>query len=380
MFVAIDKKSGKEVYAKGIVEESQNSGEYFCIYCGTEMVYKRAYKANKASGEYLVRSHFYAKNGHNSPDCDNLEKREREEEKFYNNDYDNEWHKNWQSKFPEKCREYHIYDRAEYHIADVFLEKSNIIIEFQHSPIKEDDFRKRNDFYTRKGYKVIWLFDGDTSTYEQDHQMWLRNESEDVYIFKQENYKITQIDYENIFYLGHKKYCYRISPRNFIDACYDFSKYELNKGKWINLIKAKKCEIEKQQRAKAQERAEQEKQRAEAQERAKQERQRAEAQERAKQERQFAEDQKRAEEQRQLENEYIQENSPERLKEFLQAFGFELSETAWLEFFRNNQIWLTDFNNGYGLKELRTQTGLYNGKAIPLNKFILIMKWIAQTK
>ena len=33
------------------------------------------------------------------------------------------------------------------------------VIEFQHSPISAGEFERRNKFYTRAGYKVIWVFD-----------------------------------------------------------------------------------------------------------------------------------------------------------------------------------------------------------------------------
>ena len=33
------------------------------------------------------------------------------------------------------------------------------VIEFQHSPISAGEFELRNKFYTRAGYKAIWVFD-----------------------------------------------------------------------------------------------------------------------------------------------------------------------------------------------------------------------------
>ena len=68
-----------------------------------------------------------------------------------------EWHMDWQNKFDFSCVERIIELDGEKHIADVLI--GNIVVEFQHSPISMEDFRNRNDFYTAKGYKVIWVFD-----------------------------------------------------------------------------------------------------------------------------------------------------------------------------------------------------------------------------
>ena len=47
--------------------------------------------------------------------------------------------------------------RGECHRADILM--GGYVIEFQHSPISAGEFERRNKFYTRAGYKVIWVFD-----------------------------------------------------------------------------------------------------------------------------------------------------------------------------------------------------------------------------
>ena len=68
-----------------------------------------------------------------------------------------EWHKSWQMLFPLKNREVVISNGNETHRADVLC--YGTVIEFQHSPISESEFWRRNDFYTSAGYKVVWIFD-----------------------------------------------------------------------------------------------------------------------------------------------------------------------------------------------------------------------------
>lgn len=68
-----------------------------------------------------------------------------------------EWHRGWQSRFPENVREIVVEHRGECHRADILM--GGYVIEFQHSPISAGEFERRNKFYMRAGYKVIWVFD-----------------------------------------------------------------------------------------------------------------------------------------------------------------------------------------------------------------------------
>jgi competence protein CoiA len=68
-----------------------------------------------------------------------------------------EWHRNWKGCFHIDNQEVVHRDEitGEKHIADV---KTNdgIVIEFQHSPIKSEERKSRNDFYKN----IIWIADG----------------------------------------------------------------------------------------------------------------------------------------------------------------------------------------------------------------------------
>lgn len=67
-----------------------------------------------------------------------------------------EWHRKWKDQFPKEWQEVvHFDDKGEKHIADVRT-KTNWIIEFQHSYIKPEEQKSRNDFYS----KLVWVIDG----------------------------------------------------------------------------------------------------------------------------------------------------------------------------------------------------------------------------
>lgn len=67
-----------------------------------------------------------------------------------------EWHFMHQEKFPEQCREVRLKNGQKVHIADI--KDGRAIIEFQHSPICNEDFEERSTFYSAFGH-LIWVFD-----------------------------------------------------------------------------------------------------------------------------------------------------------------------------------------------------------------------------
>ena len=67
-----------------------------------------------------------------------------------------EWHRNWKNQFPNEWQEIvHFDDSGEKHIADVKTSEG-WAIEFQHSYLKPEERRSRNNFYN----KLIWVVDG----------------------------------------------------------------------------------------------------------------------------------------------------------------------------------------------------------------------------
>ncbi len=80
-----------------------------------------------------------------------------------NTDYKNmsEWHIRMQEYFPKETRERIFTDKktGEKHIADVYIEESNTVLEFQYSSLKKKEFLDRTMFHLDEGRKIVWLFD-----------------------------------------------------------------------------------------------------------------------------------------------------------------------------------------------------------------------------
>lgn len=130
MFTALT-KDNKRVS----IEEAVPGENYLCPVCGNPVVV-RAAKSDS------VRTHFAHKRNLCIDD--------------WEHDM-SEWHFEWQSKFPIDSREVVVERDGVIHRADILI--NDTVIEFQHSPIKGEEFEARNSFYKNCGYRVVWLFD-----------------------------------------------------------------------------------------------------------------------------------------------------------------------------------------------------------------------------
>lgn len=166
MFVALNSE-GTRVYADSV----EKGYPCFCPVCGEEIRLRKGRK-NKP--------HFAHK---------------QDTECYYGNNHDNmtEWHIRMQEYFPREACEVRFVDNetGDIHIADVFLKESNTVIEFQHSPISEDEFKIRTIFHLKNRRRIVWLFDESTKSqnstfgrfrYDEDinrfgipFYQWLRN-------------------------------------------------------------------------------------------------------------------------------------------------------------------------------------------------------------
>ena len=74
-----------------------------------------------------------------------------------------EWHRSWKAMFPLQSQEVVHFDdqTGEKHIADVKI-SNGTVIEFQHSYIKPEEQRAREDFYKH----MIWVVDGTRLKYD----------------------------------------------------------------------------------------------------------------------------------------------------------------------------------------------------------------------
>ena len=136
MFYAVDSK-GNDITPDDMSEFTP----YICKRCKQIVIPKR--------GE--IRAHHFA---HKSSDNDLVRECDRLQKEF---DIGmSEWHREWQAMFSDGEKEKWFEKK---HRADVYLPKEDIIIEFQHSDLTPRMFVERSVFYTKRGMKIIWLFD-----------------------------------------------------------------------------------------------------------------------------------------------------------------------------------------------------------------------------
>ena len=147
-------KNGNRVFIDRIVSGEQ----YLCPICNSELTTKM--------GNIRIH-HFAHKKGCSCHDTWHYDM--------------SEWHKKWQDRFPEEYQEVVKEYDGKKHRADVLIENSKIVIEFQHSKISMEEFNDRNNFYTKLEYKVVWVFDF-VDEYENDK------------IYLDENYSVDDYD------------------------------------------------------------------------------------------------------------------------------------------------------------------------------------------
>lgn len=113
--------------------EAQKGLAGFCPNCKSPMIAK--------CGEKII--HHWAHKG--KLECDHWWEPETE------------WHRTWKGYFPKDWQEVVHQDpgTGERHIADVKT-SAEIVLEFQHSPIKPEERNARNEFYKR----ITWVVDG----------------------------------------------------------------------------------------------------------------------------------------------------------------------------------------------------------------------------
>lgn len=67
-----------------------------------------------------------------------------------------EWHRRWKSYFPNDWQEVvHVDGKGEKHIADIKTD-AELVVELQHSSMKPEEMRSREEFYR----KMVWVVDG----------------------------------------------------------------------------------------------------------------------------------------------------------------------------------------------------------------------------
>ncbi len=88
-----------------------------------------------------------------------------------------EWHRTWKNKFPKFCQEFFMPDvfTGEKHMADVRTDHG-LIIEFQHSHLKEQERVNRECFYQN----MVWVVDGTRLKYDYPRFVKARRRFESI--------------------------------------------------------------------------------------------------------------------------------------------------------------------------------------------------------
>lgn len=195
MFIALNTK-GERV----TIEEAIKGEEYTCPDCRSKLIQKR--------GAVNIHHFAHAVGG----DCDTWSEM-------------TEWHLAWQNQFDEQYREVTLGE----HRADIKVD--DYIIEFQHSPISEEDLKERIDFYTGYG-KLIFLFDLRDKTIYSNR--WRRN----TFIWKYPNRTIIPPNNKNYFLFFQISDNTILFVKNNLDNWSDFEVYKvLTKAQFLNLFK-----------------------------------------------------------------------------------------------------------------------------------------------
>jgi hypothetical protein len=122
----------KYALIKGVKTEATKGAKGICQGCGSELIAK--------CGE--TKAHHWAHKGKQK--C----------EPWWENE--TEWHRAWKDRFPSDWQEVaHPAENGAKHIADVKTEEG-WVLEFQHSFLKPDERRSRNEFYP----KLAWIVNG----------------------------------------------------------------------------------------------------------------------------------------------------------------------------------------------------------------------------
>ncbi len=102
-----------------------------------------------------------------------------------------------QDYFPKEKREVRFQDdeTGEVHIADVFDEETNTVIEFQHSPINEEEYLSRTSFHLKNGRRIAWIFDESKEKEKEGYLGRLKPDS----LFVPLNWKIRDVNLEGIY-------------------------------------------------------------------------------------------------------------------------------------------------------------------------------------
>jgi len=112
-----------------------------------------------------------------------------------------EWHRNWKNYYPAEWQERILFDEqtGEKHIADVQT-IHNLVIEFQHSTIKQEERISRENFYKN----MLWVVDG--TRLKNDYPRFLKGK-DSLFFTKTKNNNVFIVEFPD-----------EVFPENWIDS------------------------------------------------------------------------------------------------------------------------------------------------------------------
>jgi len=146
-----------------------------------------------------------------------------------------EWHCEWQGNFPiteyffPKRNEIQIKDRR----ADVFLQEHDIIVEFQHSKIDNNEVNDRKNDYELNNKKIIWIIDGNDDTIKITHLNYCNRFFLE---FISDTWKYKSFTCHDFIYIDIKSNIYKIYPKEVKNNMIDVDE-PIKKDDFIELLK-----------------------------------------------------------------------------------------------------------------------------------------------
>lgn len=144
------------------------------------------------------------------------------------------WHSEWEYNFPVteewffKKNNDQIKDRR----ADAVVKNHNLVIEFQHSPITEDEVNNRKNDYKLHNQEVMWIIDGKNTI-----QVKKLNHSNRIYLeFTSECWKFESFRSYNCIYIDIENEIYKVNPNKVKSNMIDILPPK-QKNEFINAIK-----------------------------------------------------------------------------------------------------------------------------------------------
>ena len=127
-----------------------------------------------------------------------------------------QWHLEWQNRFDKKNREIKLGNRR----ADVMIK--DLVVEFQHSRISQDEVKERGEDYKKENKKIIWIIDGNKERGEdyKKERLEISEREQGVFLLYIKTAWIFQnFKSEKYIYINIDDSIYRVQPSHDMYLC-----------------------------------------------------------------------------------------------------------------------------------------------------------------